>query len=139
MTDIKIKLLDGGMMPERKTAGAVCYDCYARGRTDIPAGERRLVPLGFCLEMPDGWEAVLRPRSGLTKKGEDSCLGTIDSDYRGELMACLVNNTGGAITVKPGDRICQIAFRQVPPVALVQTDTLTETTRGSGGFGSTGV
>ena len=139
--EVKIKLIDGGLLPEAKTEGAVCADCYARTPFEeeivIPVGERRLIPLGFAMEIPDGYEAVIRPRSGLSSKGIDETVGTIDTDYRGEVKGCLVNNSKEDFVVHNGDRICQIAIRQVPKIMFTITDNLSETERGEGGFGST--
>jgi dUTP pyrophosphatase len=138
---IKIKLIEGGKLPEFKTDGAVCADCYARIGTEyinIPANSRCLVNLGFALELPKGCEALIRPRSGLSRLGVDVALGTIDFDYRGEIKACIINNTIGAIAINNGERICQIAIREVPDVRLEVVDELSETERGENGFGSTG-
>ena len=140
-TEVAIKLFDGGLLPEAKTEGAVALDCYARLDEDvvIPVGERRAIPLGFAMEIPDGYEAVIRPRSGLSLKGIDETIGTIDTDYRAEVKSCLVNNSKEDFVVHNGDRICQMAIREVPKVVFVLTDELSETERGEGGFGSTGL
>lgn len=137
---IKIKLIDGGKAPEFKTDGAVCADCYARCETpiEIKPNERKLIPLGFAVELPKGYEMVVRPRSGMTKNGIDIGIGTIDYDYRGEVMACLINNFSKAISVENETRICQLAIRQVPEIEFEVVDKLSETKRGAGGFGSTG-
>lgn len=137
---IKIKLIENGRMPEFKTKGSVCADCYARTEKpiEIKAHSRGLIPLGFAVELPKGYEMVLRPRSGLTKKGFDNAIGTIDYDYRGEVMACLINNSDISIVVEDGTRICQMAIREVPQISFEQVDKLSETERGNGGFGSTG-
>lgn len=143
MEQIKIKLIEEGFTPSRKTEGAVAYDCYARVGThdfiEIPSKSRCLVNLGFCLELPSDMEAVVRPRSGLSLKGIDVTVGTIDTDYRGEVKACVVNNTLDKFCIKKYDRICQIAFRKVPQVTFISEDKLSETERNCGGFGSTGV
>jgi dUTP pyrophosphatase len=137
---IKIKLIAGGKLPEFKTDGAVCADCYARCETpiEIKPNERKLIPLGFAVELPKGYEMVIRPRSGMTKNGIDIGIGTIDYDYRGEVMACLINNFNKAISVENETRICQLAIRQVPEIEFEVVDKLSETKRGAGGFGSTG-
>ena len=137
---IKIKLIDGGKAPEFKTDGAVCADCYARCETpiEIKPNERKLIPLGFAVELPKGYEMVIRPRSGMTKNGIDIGIGTIDYDYRGEVMACLINNFSKVISVENETRICQLAIRQVPEIEFEIVDKLSETKRGAGGFGSTG-
>ena len=141
-TEIKIKLLNGGKLPEFKSDGAVCCDGYARmGKTTciLEPSCRTLVPLGFALELPDGYEAVVRPRSGNSKDGIDISIGTIDCDYRGEVMACVVNNSHEDLRINDGDRICQIAIREVPNINFVTVDELSETERGSKGFGSSGI
>ena len=138
---VKIKLIKGGKMPEFKTDGAVCLDCYARIAmpfVSIPANSRCLVNLGFAMELPKGYEAVIRPRSGLSKEGIDVAIGTIDWDYRGEVKACLINNTIGPRSINNGERICQIAIRKVPEIELEVVSELSETNRGENGFGSTG-
>lgn len=139
--EIKVKLVDGGKMPEYKTAGASCADCYARLVTPfitIPKKSRVLVALGFCIELPEGYEAVIRPRSGMTKNGIDIALGTIDWDYRNEVMCQLVNNSDGDFDIKNLDRICQMKIQKAEQFEFVQVDELSETDR-KGGFGSTGV
>lgn len=139
--DIKIKLIDGGKMPEYMTKGAACCDAYTRLITPyitIPKGERCLINLGFCLGLPKGYEAVIRPRSGGTKKGLDIAEGTIDSDYIGEVKACVINNTGGDLDVKNLERICQVKIQEAKQFNFVQVDELEATERGDGGFGHTG-
>ena len=96
MVDVKIKIIAGGRLPEFKTEGAVCADCYARINChsfEIPKGKRAKIPLGFAIELPEGWEAVIRPRSSLTFVGIDNGIGTIDEDYRGEVSAEVINNS----------------------------------------------
>ena len=139
MKEVKIKLVPGGKMPEYKTAGAACADCYARVQTIIPAGERRLVPLGVCLELPEGYEAVVRPRSGMSKNGVDVAIGTVDEDFTGEIMANVINNMKEGLVVEEGTRVCQLKIQKAEQFNFVEVDELSETERGSGGFGSTGV
>lgn len=143
MQDIKIKVFEGGKLPVYKTKGASCADCYARleGKdfTVIFPNERELIPLGFALELPEGYEAVIRPRSGMMSKGIDEAIGTIDSDYRGEVRACIINNTTQRINIYNGDRICQMKIQESRQFSFKVVDELTETERGAGGFGSTGV
>lgn len=142
---VKIKLIDGGKMPVFKTKGAVAADCYAHisNATDntitIAPKKRALVPLGFALGLPEGWEVQVRPRSGLTSKSTDIGLGTGDWDYTGEYKACVINNSGEPFVIHNGDRICQIAIREAPTVIFEEVDELSETERGANGFGSTGV
>ena len=138
---VKIRLIEGGKLPEFKTEGAVCADAYARLEKDvvIPVGKRSLIPLGFACGLPKGYELQVRPRSGLTSKGADNGWGTGDYDYTGEYKACVINNTGSDFVVHNGDRICQIAIREAPAVEFEVVDELDETERGANGFGSTGV
>ena len=139
---IKIKLFEGGRMPRFQREGDACADCYARifsGVVNIPGHSRCVINLGFALELPEGYEAVIRPRSGLTSKGIDAAIGTIDSNYRGEVKACIVNNTDSAFSLNDGDRICQIAIRKTEPIEFVECAELSETVRGDSGFGSAGI
>ena len=140
-TEIKIKLIDGGKMPEIKTEGATCLDAYARLEEDIEllSGQRATVPLGFAMELPRLYELQVRPRSGLSKKGIDVMFGTGDWDFVGEYTATVVNNSLVPFTVHNGDRICQCGVREVPEIELVKVDKLKETERGSNGWGSTGL
>lgn len=135
---VKVKLLEGGVMPVYKTNGAACADCYARLDVNIPSGKRALVPLGFCIELPEGYEAEIRPRSGNSKHGVDVCIGTVDEDYRGEVMACVVNNLGEGLAVEKGSRVCQMKIQKAEQFKFVEVEELSETERGQGGFGHTG-
>lgn len=137
---IKVKSLNGMDMPfKAMTDGAVCADCYSKDSLVISAGERANIPLGFALELPDFMEAVIRPRSGLSKKGIDVQIGTIDTDYRGEVSCTVINNSGKDFYIAVGFRICQIAFREVPALKIKKVYKLSKTERGANGFGSTGV
>lgn len=136
---VKVKLVEGGIMPVYKTKGAACADCYARLDVNIPAGKRALVPLGFCIELPEGYEAEIRPRSGNSKNGVDVCIGTVDCDYRGEVMACVINNLGEGLAVEKGSRVCQMKIQKAEQFKFVEVDELSETERGEGGFGHTGL
>lgn len=139
--EVKIKLIAGGKLPSYKRDGDACLDCCARldGDLTISPKTRRLVNLGFVLELPVGWEAVIRPRSGLTSIEIDNGIGTIDSNYRGEVKACVINAGNEYFTISNGDRICQMAVRRAPKVKFIEVDELSETNRGDNGFGSTGV
>jgi dUTP pyrophosphatase len=100
-----------------------------------------MVPTGLSIELPAGYEAQLRPRSGLALKHGVTLLnspGTIDADYRGEVMVLLVNHGAEPFTVRRGDRIAQLIVASVEHVAIVEVADLGNTTRGAGGFGSTG-
>ena len=138
---VKVKLIEGGIIPEFKTVGAVAMDCYARVPNGlvIEHGKRATIPLGFAMELPKGYELQIRPRSGLSKKGVDISLGTGDWDYTGEYGATVINNSGCAINIFDGERICQCAVRKVPKVKIILVDELKKTKRGSSGFGSTGI
>lgn len=101
-----------------------------------------MVPTGLSIALPDGWEAQVRPRSGLAAKFGISCVnspGTIDADYRGEVKAILINHGTDEFIIRRGDRIAQLVIAPVWQAAFVETDRLDETVRGAGGFGSTGV
>jgi dUTP pyrophosphatase len=108
---------------------------------ELLSGMRALVPTGFALELPEGYEAQLRPRSGLALKHGLTLLnspGTIDADYRGEVMVLLVNLGTDTFPVRRGDRIAQLVIAPVAHVAVECVETLEPTLRGQGGFGSTG-
>lgn len=135
---VKIKLVSGGKLPEYKTKGASCCDCYAREGRVLYPHNRAVIPLGFCLELPEGYEAQIRPRSGLSKKGIDSILGTIDSDYRGEVCAIIVNTLDKAIYIEDGERVCQMKIAKSPQVDFELCEELEASERGANGFGSTG-
>ncbi|RJR30751.1 MAG: dUTP diphosphatase [Candidatus Latescibacterota bacterium] len=125
------------------TAGASGYDVRAACEDDIVVapGAVALVPAGFVLSMPLGYEAQVRPRSGLALNHRIGLLnapGTIDSDYRGEVGVVLFNFGDRDFVVRRGDRVAQIVFTRLPAVTLVEDDSLDETERGAGGFGHTG-
>ena len=141
--DVKIKLLEGGRLPSYGRVGDVCLDCFARCDKPIRIEnkERALVPLGFALELPEGFEAVVRPRSGNSSKGIDISIGTIDTNYRGELKAVVINNRNNlneTLVIENGAKICQLAIRSVPIINWNVVTELSETERGSAGFGSSG-
>jgi dUTP pyrophosphatase len=107
----------------------------------IPPGARALIPTGFALELPRGYEAQVRPRSGLALKHGVTLLnspGTIDSDYRGELMVIVVNHGDEPFLVRRGERIAQLVIAPVSHAEIVAAEELAATARGPGGFGSTG-
>lgn len=108
----------------------------------IAPGEIALIPTGIYLSIPYGYEGQIRPRSGLAVKYGITVLntpGTIDSDYRGEIRVCLINNSKHIFKVHHGDRIAQIVFAQVEQAVLVEVSELVNTKRGDGGFGHTGI
>ena len=129
---------------EKATKGSAGFDLLAsiNNPLEIEAGKSLLVPCGFSLQMPNHFEAQVRPRSGLALKNSVTVLntpGTIDSDYRGEICVILINHGQMSFKIIRGMRIAQIIFKETPEVNLVEVDELDNTKRGSGGFGSTGV
>ena len=132
-------------LPAYESAGAAGMDLRAAVPQDAPLeiapGARALVPTGLIFEIPDGHEGQVRPRSGLALRHGITCLnspGTVDSDYRGEIMVILANLGSEPFTVTGGLRIAQMVIAPVTRVDIVETGSLTETARGDGGFGSTG-
>lgn len=136
--NVKIKLLNGGKMPEMKTQGAAAFDVYCNEAAILKPGETKIIKLGFALEVPAGYYAEIRGRSGLSSKGYLAATGTIDADYRGEVGAIITNTTADKFIIDQGDRVAQMQFKPVLDVSFNQVEELTETERGAGGFGSTG-
>lgn len=143
-----IRLPHGGdlPLPAYETPGAAGMDlrsAVAEGEPlTLQPGERALVPTGFVFEVPDGFEAQVRPRSGLAFKHGITCLntpGTIDSDYRGEVKVLLINLGQEAFVVSRGMRIAQMVVAPVTQVRVMERSEASTTPRGAGGFGSTGV
>lgn len=129
---------------EKATKGSAGFDLLAsiNNPLEIGSGKSLLVPCGFSLQMPNHFEAQVRPRSGLALKNSVTVLntpGTIDSDYRGEICVILINHGQVSFKIIRGMRIAQIIFKETPEVNLIEVDELDNTKRGSGGFGSTGV
>ncbi len=138
---VRVKLLrPGARLPERATAGATGYDLYACLDADLAVGQEPVrVPTGIALEAPPGLDVQVRPRSGLSARGVMVTLGTIDCDYRGEVLVTMhVLPYRGPHTVRHGDRIAQLVVGQIAPVTLEQAAELTATAREGGGHGSTG-
>lgn len=155
-----VKINEDSNLPAFSRDGDACMDCFADKEVTIPGFTlekglgRALVPLGFKLALPKGWEALIRPRSGLALKEGLTILnspGTIDENYRGEVGAIVCNTTAKDYTVKKGDRICQLAIRPIYGashrvdftnkscgVVWHEVTELDETNRGEGGFGSSG-
>ena len=141
---IKIKkCYDNAVVPTRGSDYAAGYDLYTADIfTQIPVGETRMIGAGVCMEIPEGYAGFIFARSGLaSKRGlrPANCVGVIDSDYRGEIKVALHNDSCEMQTIKQGDRIAQIVIMPYLAVEFEETDALNETTRGAGGFGSTGV
>ena len=130
-------------LPAYETTGSAGMDIRAFTDEEIMLKplERKLVPTGLFIELPDGYEAQLRPRSGLAFKHGISLPNspaTIDSDYRGEIKVALINLSSENFVVKSGDRIAQMIIAKHEKAQLIQVEELNETRRGEGGFGSTG-
>ena len=146
MPAVGVRRLPGGEdlpLPAYMSEGAAGADVVAAVREDLvlAPGERALVPTGIALEVPDGFEVQVRPRSGLAVRHGITLLnspGTIDSDYRGPLGVVLVNHGSEPFVVRRGDRIAQLIVAPVARAAFRETDALAVTARGEGGFGSTG-
>lgn len=138
--EIKIKLLNNGIVPAYSREGDACLDCYAAEDVFFRYGETKKVRLGFALELPKGYEAQIRPRSGLSLKGVQVQLGTIDSNYRGEVNA-IIHYVGSLepFEIVKGVRIAQMKIEKVEPVSFVEVTELNESNRGQDGFGSSGM
>ena len=131
-------------LPTYQTTGAAGADLYAalEGPVSLSPGERVLVPTGIALELPIGFEAQVRPRSGLALRHGVTTLnapGTIDSDYRGEIGVILVNHGQDEFVINRGDRIAQLVVASVYQARFVEVSVLSDTERDNGGFGHTGV
>ena len=140
---VSIVLENGARMPAYQTQGAAGADLHARLEAPVclQPGERFLVPTGIRMQLPAGFEAQVRPRSGLAVKYGITCLnspGTIDSDYRGELKVLLVNLGSESFDIKDGERIAQLVVAPVVTATFMPETQLPETSRGDAGFGSTG-
>lgn len=143
---MKVKIVNRSQwpLPQYATPQSAGVDLRADTREDIvlPPLGRAMVPTGLYLEIPAGYEAQVRPRSGLAAKKGVTVLnspGTIDADYRGEVRVILVNLSSDPFTIVPGERIAQMVFARHEQVEWEKVDTLEESERGAGGFGSTGV
>lgn len=144
MTILKIeKLPHNQVLPEYKTEGAAGMDLCAAISEPITLKpiERTLIPTGLKIELEHGYEAQIRPRSGMSIKHGITlinCVGTIDEDYRGEVCVPVVNISNEAYTIEPQERIAQMIIARVEQAKIEVVTELTETVRGAGGFGSTG-
>ena len=127
--------------PAYATEGAAGMDVVSAVDATIAPGARAAIPTGFAIAIPAGYEVQVRPRSGLALKHGVTCLntpGTIDSDYRGEVQVILINHGQAPFEIARGDRIAQLVPAPVQRAVLDEVETLEDTARGSGGFGSTG-
>lgn len=140
MLTVKIQYLtDDAKTPVRGSAGAAGWDVFAICDGVVHPGDRERIPLGFAIELPEGWTAKLKQRSGLfLSKGIIINDSPIDSDYRGEVLALAKNTSGWSWYYYKGERIGQLLFERVPEVEFVTVDVLSATERGVGATGSTG-
>ena len=149
MKNLQFKILENGYglpIPKYESEGAAGLDLLAAIGEDksiiILPGRAEMVPTGIAIALPKGFEAQIRPRSGLAAKNGITILnspGTIDSDYRGEISAMLINHSKVNFEIERGMRIAQMIIAPVVQFNLIETETLDETKRGAGGFGSTGI
>ncbi|TGL18958.1 dUTP diphosphatase [Leptospira yanagawae] len=143
-THLQIQILkEGAVVPEYKTEGSAGMDLSAclTENLILPKGEVVFVPTGLAMAIPEGYEGQIRPRSGFSTKHRimmPNSPGTIDSDYRGEVLIPLLNLSGEDFVLEPGTRVAQIVFQKVAKLAVQLVPKLGDTARGSGGFGSTG-
>lgn len=128
-------------LPRKAYEGDSGYDCYSGVDITLEPGEVEMVPLGFCMSLPKGFEAQIRPRSSMGKRGiiVPNSPGTVDSNYRGEVCVLLMNLGKEPYTITKGDRVCQLVVAKVVRTRWVYTDNLPASERDTGGFGSTGV
>lgn len=148
LIDVRVQRMahaEGLPLPRYETAGAAGMDLIAAVPKDQPLtlapGARALVPTGLAIALPQGFEAQVRPRSGLAAKNGVTVLnspGTVDCDYRGEVKVILINHGAEPFLIERGSRIAQMVVAPVTQARLSEVETLDETARGQGGFGSTG-
>lgn len=140
-----IKIINKSTNPlpryESEQAAGMDIRCHIAEPVTLQPMERKLIPTGLFIELPAGYEAQIRPRSGLALKRGLTVLntpGTIDADYRGEVGVILINLSGEAQTIEPGERICQMVIARHEQPELVEVTELSDTERGAGGFGHSG-
>lgn len=141
--EVKVINKSNNPLPEYSTAQSAGMDLRAFITEPVILGalDRALIPTGLYIEMPEGYEAQVRPRSGLAIKYGVTVLnspGTIDADYRGEICVELINLSNTPFTIEPGERIAQLVFNKYEQAKFVKVEELSETERGEGGFGHTG-
>ncbi len=143
MIELKLKKLSPlALIPQYQTSQSAGFDLHSIEDIVLLPGERKLISTGLSFEIPQGYEIQIRPRSGLAYKHGISVLnspGTIDSDYRGEIKVLLINYSDEEFEIKLGDRIAQAIIQKVIQAQFIEVDSLNNTERGDGGFGSTGV
>ena len=145
MTNIPIKKLrEGAIFPTYATVNSAGADLYACLEVPVTLGpgETKMIPLGYSMAIPEGWVGLIFARSGLASKRDlapANKVGVVDADYRGEWFIPLHNHGSEPQTVQPGERIAQLVIVPCMTAAFTQVDSLDETERGAGGFGSTGI
>ena len=149
MRNLEVKILDNGFglpLPKYETEGAAGLDLFAATKEDtkiiIPPRKAEMIPTGIAISVPLGYEAQIRPRSGLAAKNGITVLnspGTIDSDYRGEILVMLINHSNKDFEILRGMRIAQMVISKIEQFNLISVDELNTTDRGKDGFGSTGI
>jgi len=149
MRNLEVKILDNGFglpLPKYETEGAAGLDLFAATKEDtkiiIPPRKAEMIPSGIAISVPSGYEAQIRPRSGLAAKNGITVLnspGTIDSDYRGEILVMLINHSNKDFEILRGMRIAQMVISKIEQFNLISVDELNTTDRGKDGFGSTGI
>ena len=149
MRNLEVKILDNGFglpLPKYETEGAAGLDLFAATKEDtkiiIPPRKADMIPSGIAISVPSGYEAQIRPRSGLAAKNGITVLnspGTIDSDYRGEILVMLINHSNKDFEILRGMRIAQMVISKIEQFNLIPVDELDTTDRGKDGFGSTGI
>ena len=140
MSKMKINIvsINNGKLPKYKTIGSSGADCYSRVDEILKPQEIKKIPLGFAVEIPMGYEMQIRGRSGESLQGHFGILGTIDSDYRGEVCAIIQNNSNEQYLIEKDSRICQAIICPVKRAEFNEVLNLSETKRDKNGFGSTG-
>ena len=149
MRNLEVKILDNGFglpLPKYETEGAAGLDLFVATKEDtkiiIPPRKAEMIPSGIAISVPSGYEAQIRPRSGLAAKNGITVLnspGTIDSDYRGEILVMLINHSNKDFEILRGMRIAQMVISKIEQFNLIPVDELDTTDRGKDGFGSTGI
>ncbi|MFL2844453.1 MAG: dUTP diphosphatase [Alphaproteobacteria bacterium] len=149
MRNLEVQILDNGFglpLPKYETEGAAGLDLFAATKEDtkiiIPPRKAEMIPTGIAISVPSGYEAQIRPRSGLAAKNGITVLnspGTIDSDYRGEILVMLINHSNKDFEILRGMRIAQMVISKIEQFNLISVDRLDTTDRGKDGFGSTGI
>lgn len=135
------KLQENAILPRFARPGDACLDIFSSEDKELQPGQTVMVGTGLAMTAGPGYEILVRPRSGYASRGVivTNSPGTVDANYRGEVKVLLLNTTTNPINIKAGDRVAQIAIREVPPTEVVQVESLDTTERGEAGFGSTGL